>query len=182
MNIQTRVEKLEQATGINEPCEICDLIEDYVKRELKMMAELRLPIRESPRPVIMSRTCPWCLRSADSDRSLFTLSERVLFERRAAAAAQGQLCLPENATLDEEITAAFARVDRELYGPHYEACAGLRERFKAEVERVVARNKPRFHYLCRVEGCTCEYPKTEEEFLRRHGAIRVGRRMNVNLR
>lgn len=67
MSIQTRVEKLEQATGINEPCEVCDLIEEFVKRSLAVMTEFGIPIRESPRTAITPHTCPWCLRRGNQD-------------------------------------------------------------------------------------------------------------------
>lgn len=164
MSMQTRIKKLEHATGINEPCEVCDLVDDYAKRAVTIRRELGIPVSNPQGRAPWLHTCPWCLRQVDTDIGDFTLSERVLFERRDAAGEQGRVCAPENATLDDEIDAAVERVQRKLYGPHYETGAHLLERFKAEIDRIVERRVPRFHYLCRVEGCACGYPKTEEEF------------------
>jgi hypothetical protein len=39
------------------------------------------------------------------------------------------------------------------------------EEYEREVDDICSRAVPRFHYLCRVPGCECNYPETEAEFL-----------------
>jgi len=97
----------------------------------------------------------------------FNLSERVLYERMRSVYPAGTLCLPENRSLWDELTAAFDRIAREKYGEHYDQYREAQNIFHGELAETSARRAPRTIYLCRVPGCTCAYPKTEDEWRRR---------------
>jgi hypothetical protein len=79
----------------------------------------------------------------------------------------GTLCLPENKTLYDELTAAFERVEREVYGEHYETLRETFDIFLDELAEISTRRAPRLKYICRVSGCACTYPKTLDEYNRR---------------
>lgn len=163
--IKDKLKRLERAAGVNEPCEVCEAINRHEASVVELMN--RLGIVEPKLPPAMFRTfCAWCLRPLTVDLSFFTLSERALFERMATAYPGGTLCLQENKNLWEELEAAFERTAREKYGPHYDEYRKLSEAHAEEMDWIFARRTPAMMYLCRVPGCRCLSPKTEDEWRR----------------
>lgn len=162
MSVQSRLGKLEEATGINEPCEVCETVGRFTKSAVELLN--RIGIVDRTPSAITSITCAWCLRPITVDVAEYTLSERVLFERLDAAYTNGTFCLPENKTLWDEVTAALDRSARKKYGQHYERYRELEDKCHSEINEIATRRAPLKMYLCRVAGCACEYPKTEAEW------------------
>lgn len=166
MRLQNRVEKLEWATGINVPCEVCEAISRSEARTLELEARLGIIEPKVP-PVPFQTNCGWCLRPVTVDLCDFNLGERVLYERMRAVYPAGTLCLPENKALWDELTAAFDRIAREKYGDHYDQYREVQNVYLNELAEISTRRAPRTIYLCRVPGCSCSHPKTEGEWHRR---------------
>jgi hypothetical protein len=164
MNVQTRVSKLEEATGINEPCEVCEASSRLSAKITDFNRSIGFK-RDKPGPGdLANKVCAWCLRSVATNYAGYSISLRVLFERCEAAFDQGAYCALENETLMEELEAACELQEREWYGTYYESVKALIDEYRAEVEEIFTRTAPRKIYLCRVPACMCDYPKTEKEW------------------
>jgi hypothetical protein len=50
---------------------------------------------------------------------------------------------------------------RRKYGGHYDTYVAMLDEFSRDLHEI--RVAPKQFYLCRVPGCQCVYPKTEEE-------------------
>lgn len=162
-DLERRVEKIEQATGINEPCEVCDAIDRCAKRVVELQYQLGIE-SDKRAPVIKHFRCAWCLRDTVLDVVEYTEEERALVDRIEEGYANGTYCA--DPSLWDELAAAFDRVDREKYGAHYDRFREIYDACNAEIEEVMTRRAPRNLYLCRVPGCSCNSPKTEAEWLR----------------
>lgn len=162
-NLQTRVGKLEQVTGINEPCEICEAVNKYTERIVALRKSLGIALRPV-KSVRINVRCGWCCASHSCDVGEYTTTERALWERIKEADQSGTFCLPENRNLFDDLFAAIDRLAREDYGAHYNLYKELSDECNAKIQRVASRNVPRSIYLCRVPGCKCDYPKTEAEW------------------
>jgi hypothetical protein len=146
--LRDRMRKLEEATGWQRPCAVCDAISAWSER----VAALRTtPPRGAP--VFYDSTCAWCLRVVRCDLADYTPAEQKLYRRWLALLDAGQLCAPETESLWAQLESAFDGHGRELYGPGYGALA-------AELERALARAcaemvTPLRPPVCRVPNCTC---------------------------
>jgi hypothetical protein len=165
MSLQTRVSKLEDVSGINEPCEVCEASKRLNMRLNEMVTRLGIVLPKSP-PAKLQDVCSWCLRPVALDLGGLKVSERVIYERMSEAYEKGTICLPENSTLRAELDAAFEREGREMYGQHYDQYMIESQIFEDEVAEISRRRVPRRLYLCCVPGCACSYPKTEDEYHR----------------
>lgn len=163
MSLQTRVNKLEQAMGIKEPCEVCEAVERSRVRFEELMSHLNI-VEPKRTPVPMHFNCAWCRRPVTVDVSDFTVSEQILYERMNTAYNDGTLCLPENKNLWDELAVAFDRVARERYGQYYDEYRKVNSIYLDELSEITRRRAPAGAYLCRVADCVCSYPKTEEEW------------------
>lgn len=90
MNVLNRVEKLEQAAGINEPCEVCDAIDALSLHIHELMKLAGLPIEEASTDDPMLSSCAWCLRPVTLNTRRLSI-ERVLMEKLDAAAVDGSM-------------------------------------------------------------------------------------------
>lgn len=166
MKAENRIRKIEEATGINEPCEVCEASNEFARRVQEFLEAHNIKRLETQPSDILTIACAWCLRPVRVSLIGFTLSERVLYERMDAVYEAGTLCEPGNATLHSELDAAFKRLSQEWYGEHAGEYEQLVEECSQKIDEIAARKAPRKIYLCRVPGCECQYPKTEEEWHR----------------
>lgn len=163
--LKRRVENLEIASGINETCPACELSILYERRAEEMTSALGISLPKPSEKDLMRVRCIWCWRSHNYNMKGYTQSERALCERVDIVYEQGTLCASENTTLLDETQAAHERVTRERYGAHYEAFRGLFDERNRELSKVAEKHVLRQPYLCRIEGCGCDYPKSVEEYL-----------------
>jgi hypothetical protein len=162
--LQNRVRKLEDATGINEPCEVCEAAKRFEAKLEDFHKSIRFK-RAKPKPdELVTRACYWCLRPRVESWAGYSENLRALFERLSVAWEQGTLCAPENANLFEELKIACEVHERGLYGEHYDAVKALIDEYIDEMPKIAARTNPRKIYFCRGLDCHCNYPKTEEEW------------------
>jgi hypothetical protein len=80
MSLQTRLEKLEQVTGINEPCAMCETVDKFTERMVALQKGLGI-VPKPAKPVRINIECGWCLTSRPCDVCDYTLSERTLGAR-----------------------------------------------------------------------------------------------------
>jgi hypothetical protein len=162
VNIRGRLERAAQATGIDDPCEV----RAATARMGRAVAEWRkargISVGDGKSFV---GVCWWCLRTHNTSAERFTAADVELFARMDEAHRLGRICAPENEGLYEQVIAACERSAREVSGEMYDEYACIVEGFRAELDAVTRHTIPRFHYLCRVAGCECEYPKTEAEYM-----------------
>jgi hypothetical protein len=177
--IITRVEKLEAATGINEPCEMCDLTAAQNERWTETLTRLGYRFRPVSESDILNSSCLWCERSVKINLENFNLSERVLFERSQAAHYAGTFCAPENKNLHNEVMAACERAGREKYGKLYDSeeaqalLAELEQATRDLANSLFDRGiTTRHHYICQIADCKCNYPKSESEYQANERAMR----------
>jgi hypothetical protein len=160
---------MEKTLGVNQPCEVCDLTQESSRRLAEELDRLNFKLHKAQESDTRRYPCAWCGRETEIDFTGFTASERELFERLHAVYYAGTHCAPENATLLDEIRAACERAERERYGQHYDVVRNHLDEYKRNMADLTDRMygqgiTPRHHYLCRVEGCLCNYPKTEAEY------------------
>lgn len=165
MKAENRIRKIEEATGINEPCPVCEHIDDLEPRLLALAARLGVQLPQPFGPK-MAFPCYYCPRVKYLEVGEFSVSERVLFERLESAFTEGWLCMPENSTIREEIGMAIERISRAKWGEHHAKVEAVCDEHLEELKQICAHLIPRRIYVCRVPGCGCEYPKTEEEWHR----------------
>jgi hypothetical protein len=163
MRTEMRLKRIEEATGVNEPCEVCDHIEASIVQIEELALRLGVPLSEATPPE-MAFPCHYCLRVKYIKVGEFSLSERVLFERLHAAYDAGTLCTPENYRLRDEIGAACDGHSRAEWGEHFPALQSLTSEQHENLAQICAHLIPRKIYLCRVSGCGCNHSKTEEEW------------------
>lgn len=156
MNLQTRLAKLESASGIFEPCAVCEVSEEFMER-LRAMRKMRgLPLHAAPQDT-RPATCVWCARPIVSDFSHVKGSERAsverLFDRSRAAYTEGRLCDPKEREGYTQLIAIGERTGLALYGEAYREY--IRD-FNAALDAATARmGQPRMLYKCQIEGCDC---------------------------
>ncbi len=163
MSLKSRLAKLEYTSGINDPCVVCDAIERHGRRAGELAERLGIASEPKGKAMVLL-TCKWCLRGKEYNLYSFTVSERALMEKMELAYESGTLC--EHPTLHDEIEAMFERAFRRNRGAHYEQFQKLEAEWQSEFDRVIIGVVPRFHYLCRVPNCSCDHPKTDEEWER----------------
>ncbi|MGA9996529.1 MAG: hypothetical protein WBP93_14020 [Pyrinomonadaceae bacterium] len=166
MKAENRIRKMEEATGINEPCVVCDVLNSELAEFYAWFADKSLEKLDGPRD-LMPRVCHWCGKTRPQDVTHYTVNERALIERHDAAWFAGRLtCAPECKGLHDELLAMYEKHSYIQLGVYYEEGRAMSD---AAVERMLAYIEenapcPFYHYICTVEGCTCEYPKSEKEF------------------
>jgi hypothetical protein len=169
--ITSRVEKLEEACGVNQPCEFCDFMEKQNRRWTETLTRYGYQSPALKESDIRLCPCAWCGRPVKTSFANFTASERALFDRMEATGRDGTMCALENATLFDEIFAACKRADAITFGEAYQAqevqelkAAMLKETIDLTNALADRGIMPRLHYICRVDGCACNYPKSESEY------------------
>lgn len=165
-NTENRLQRLEQETGINEPCVVCDVLNAELAPLYAFCIEKGLHRDENEPRDIMPRVCHWCGKTSNQDVTVYTVSERALIERHEAAFFEGRYCAPENKGLHDELLEMYETVSRRQSGDHYEELYALERKAVAFMLEYIEENDPCpvYHYLCTVENCACEYPKSEAEF------------------
>ncbi len=164
MALEARLRQLEKATGINEPCPVCEIMEEWGVRIGAECEAAGGTCRDYPF-VPFAEFCPYCARERVTNAGAFTEGEREVMRRYDAAFREGTVCALDKAGVDAEIAAMFERRGQEVYGAFYDRWRELREEQERAVDEVARRVAPRYHYLCRVAGCACEYPKTEYQWV-----------------
>jgi hypothetical protein len=146
MRLTRRVERLESASGINEPCAVCDAIHRMGDR-LALIRKVEMKSSE-----VYESRCAWCGRSAKylTDTSDPTFAE--LYKRWTDLMDAGKHCDPATQEMYSRLTVLFRQRGLDLYGPEYER---VLEQFELEMREISMVQKPRFPYVCTVEGCTC---------------------------
>jgi hypothetical protein len=168
MKAESRIRKIEEATGINEPCVVCDVLNSELAEFFAWFVEKGLNKPEDTPRDLMPRVCHWCGKTRQQDVTDYSVSERALIERHDGAWFAGRFCAAENKGLHDELLSIYDERSREQLGIYYEAGRAMTnaaiERTRAYIEE--RHPCPFYHYICTVEGCTCEYPKSEAEWHR----------------
>ncbi|MGA9997399.1 MAG: hypothetical protein WBP93_18415 [Pyrinomonadaceae bacterium] len=166
MKLENRLQRLEQETGINEPCVVCDVLNAELAPLYAFCIEKGLHRDEGEPRDLMPRVCHWCGKTLNQDVTSYTVSERALIERYEAAFFEGRYCAPENAGVHDKLLAMYETVSRRTSGDYYGELNELERKAVDFMLKYIEENAPRpfYHYLCTVEGCACEYPKTEAEW------------------
>lgn len=131
MNLQNRLERLEQATGINDPCPVCDLRARFEARIKEFELSLGIkPVR--PRPCDLTYSpCPCCLRQRETNLSGYSISERALWEKWKAVRRGGLRY--KNEVVKAELLAMCEAVSRRKYGEHYDTYAAMLDEFRRDL-------------------------------------------------
>jgi hypothetical protein len=158
-SITKRLEKLEGATGINDPCAVCDLQARFEARIEEFEKSIGIKSLR-PRPCDLTYSpCSWCLRPRETNLSDYSISERALWEKWSAIHRDGLRCA--NAAVKAEVDAMCEATGRRKYGEHYDTYVAMLNEFTRGLHEI--RGVPKQIYLCRVPECQCVYPKTLEQ-------------------
>jgi hypothetical protein len=150
--LQTRLEKLEDRAGINEPCVICETAAKHAERFAELRVKAGLPLRATPSDEIKG-LCYWCLRLHTTDVTGYSLSERALMERVYSAYEEGRMCTPEFERDKADLEAITAEREEVMYGPEIErVCADIELEMG---EAMYLAGEPKLKYVCQVPGCDC---------------------------
>lgn len=164
MKVISRLEKAERESGINKPCEVCELDKDNARRVHGLTVKYGHTMPEPQPHEIMESQCYWCWRTHTTSLVLMNDAERAAYLRYFAVGDAGLWCAPEHSTLKAEMSAACNNSERRFFGEHFDELKAILEDHRRDLELIAARRLPIIHYLCRVDGCECDYPKTEEDW------------------
>lgn len=161
-SIERRVEKIEQATGINEPCPVCVATLRLNKRAAELQRALNLPLPDASR--MMRLRCFYCQREEVYPVGSFTPEEIAAFEADSIFYARGEMCRPEAKRAADMMLEAVERMTATYYGEHADKFQAILDDYMAEVFGDAFRFRAVSAYLCRVPGCGCDYPRTLAEW------------------
>ena len=164
-SVRRRIERIEAALF----CPGCQMPPDFAAEyeSLRRRAGLALVCGEADK---FPSLCWWCGRVQRWPLNDYAPDERELIVRCAAAFDEGTLCLPEVEAAFAERDAMFRRADARLFGPLVAEMEDFHARAQAYTEGATAGKRPLIPYLCRVEGCACDFAKTREEWERNTAA------------
>jgi hypothetical protein len=91
-----------------------------------------------------------------------TEDERAAYKEYFTAQTEGRLCAlrASEDKVDFSTEEAARRIFAKCFVEYKQLCRAMVD----EINAIARRVSPRFHYLCRVDGCNCRYPKTDEEW------------------
>jgi hypothetical protein len=154
--IKQKVERLEQQVGIGGLCIICEAAASIARKfsELRIKAGLTQQASSSE---VISNCCYWCFRQKTTDATGYNLSERALMERVYSAYEDGRMHSSEFERDRVELDGIIRERNVSIYG---EAALALDDEMAEVMSAAVGQaGEPKLKYVCRVEGCDCEYPK-----------------------
>ena len=164
MKLAAKLGKLERVAGIGGPCEACELAADFDARLGELMREWGIPPPAQGGRIRSS--CTWCARVTYFPAAGYTPGEVAAFERTDALYWRGELCLPEYDRLGKIVQATEPRMLRERFGGHADEVLRLKDKYREACDRL-REMRAATAYLCCVPGCTCEFPKTLDEWRER---------------
>jgi hypothetical protein len=145
--IKKRIARIEDETGIKEPCAVCEVTSRYCE---KLIAVRKLP-PASP-ALMVNRRCAWCGCPYSVNMGDYGPELAKEWEECLALHDAGKYCDPKVQARYEGARARMEERSREIYGPEYTAIIQEAERAMDEVTRALPLRIP---YVCTVEGCTC---------------------------
>lgn len=163
MGIKSRLERAEHQLGIGGECEACEVRDRFTKRLARRFEEWGVSAEDGGAPTIETR-CDWCGAARTARLVGHTIEEAADFERMDAMYWAGEMCLPEYAPLKAAVLGRLRRAAVERYGEEH--AGEIAERVAAYNAELDLIRRPPLPYLCRVENCECEYPKTFAEWRR----------------
>ena len=160
--LEKRIGRIEAATI----CVACQMPPDFFAEYISIRRRAGLPLSVDLADTYPS-LCAYCGIVRRVPLMDFLPAERELIVRCSDAYDEGTFCLAEIESAFAERDELFKRKDAELYGPLLAEITDFHRRGRALQEKELAARRPVVPYLCRVEGCGCDYPKTVEEWRER---------------
>ncbi len=164
MNMHHRLNRLEQAAGINVPCAVCVEIDGFSEVMKNMIAPY---IDESVQtyPFSYRSFCAYCGRAEIKKAAALDAEGATGQTFVLAALDEGRMCAPDVATVARECLERSEAAMRKLLGdgwPEFQSRYAEHQKRLAVLRQTHA---TRFPYVYAVEGCACEDSKTKEEVL-----------------
>lgn len=156
--LSARLEKVERAVGIGEPCEACEAREAAWAWTVEHDRAWGIEPYNTDRAACIPSRCYWC-GAAEYVSHNFTPAEAADFATLDGCFWRGDLC--QHKALRASVLASIDRHTAKRYGEHADEVRANSEEYG---EALRAIEKAPLPYLCRVPGCECEYPKTLTEW------------------
>jgi hypothetical protein len=135
MNLHGRVKKIEEATGINDPCWMCEVCDGMAREFINYLEARGAPLPQVSPADLLPNACPACGLAGQTNVAGYDESERALFLKSKEAVRlfyQGEIGFEESDALLTEFIEIAERKDEAQMGEHYKAAMAVSQKWARE--------------------------------------------------